>query len=426
MKELFSENISKEYDVIVCGGGPAGCCAAISASRAGMSTLLIEATSALGGMGTMGMVSAFAPFTDGEKLIYSSLPLEILTRYKKRMNIPEWKWEWIKLSPEDLKRVYDDITAESKTDVLFQSIVCSAETENGRIKQIYAANKSGITAYRAKVYIDCTGDGDLAAYCGVPFEMGQDGEVQSASLCFAISNVDTDKINTKINSNFDDGIWPKIIADGKYPLISRHFIPVYFGDTLIVNGGHLFIENPTDTGEISRAYILGRQTAEQYLAALKEYLPEAFSDSYLVETAPLMGIRETRRIKGEYTLTLDDYISRRSFSDEIARNSYWLDCHPSGSGKEAFKASPDDNYKKGDSHGIPFRCLVPESIKNLLVAGRCISVERIVLSSTRVMPNCLATGEAAGIGAAIAVKTNTDVCNISGEQIREEIESKSD
>ena len=280
MKELFSENISKEYDVIVCGGGPAGCCAAISASRAGMSTLLIEATSALGGMGTMGMVSAFAPFTDGEKLIYSSLPLEILTRYKKRMNIPEWKWEWIKLSPEDLKRVYDDITAESKTDVLFQSIVCSAETENGRIKQIYAANKSGITAYRAKVYIDCTGDGDLAAYCGVPFEMGQDGEVQSASLCFAISNVDTDKINTKINSNFDDGIWPKIIADGKYPLISRHFIPVYFGDTLIVNGGHLFIENPTDTGEISRAYILGRQTAEQYLAALKEYLPEAFSDSF--------------------------------------------------------------------------------------------------------------------------------------------------
>ena len=139
-----------------------------------------------------------------------------------------------------------------------------------------------------------------------------------------------------------------------------------------------------------------------------------------------MGIRETRRIKGKYTLTLDDYISRRSFSDEIARNSYWLDCHPSGSGKEAFKASPDDNYKKGDSHGIPFRCLVPESIKNLLVAGRCISVERIVLSSTRVMPNCLATGEAAGIGAAIAVKTNTDVCNISGEQIREEIESKSD
>lgn len=422
MKELSCKSISKEYDVIVCGGGPAGCCAAISASRAGMHTLLIEATTALGGMGTMGMVSAFAPFTDGANIIYRSLPIEILTRYKKRMNIPEWKWDWIKLSPEDLKRVYDDMISESKTDVLFQSIVCSAETENGKIKQIYAADKSGITAYRAKVYVDCTGDGDLAAHCGVPFEIGQDGGVQSASLCFAVSNVDTEKINTKINSNFDDGIWPKIIADGKYPLISRHFIPVYFGDTLIVNGGHLFIEDPTDNRQISCAYILGRETAEQYLAALKEYMPKAFSNSYLVETAPLMGIRETRRIKGKYTLTLDDYISRRSFGDEIARNSYWLDCHPSGKDKTACSVQPENGYKKGDSHGIPFRCLVPENIKNLLVAGRCISVERIVLSSTRVMPNCMATGEAAGIGAALAVKEHTDACNISGEQIRSILE----
>lgn len=277
------------------------------------------------------------------------------------MNIPEWKWDWIKLSPENLKRVYDDMISESKTDVLFQSIVCSAETENGKIKQIYAADKSGITAYRAKVYIDCTGDGDLAAHCGVPFEIGQDGGVQSASLCFAVSNVDTEKINTKINSNFDDGIWPKIIADGKYPLISRHFIPVYFGDTLIVNGGHLFIEDPTDNRQISRAYILGRETAEQYLAALKEYMPKAFSDSYLVETAPLIGIRETRRIKGKYTLTLDDYISRRGFDDEITRNSYWLDCHPSGKDKTAFSVQPENGYKKGDSHGIPSDVLYPKA-----------------------------------------------------------------
>ena len=152
----------------------------------GMKALLIEATSALGGMGTTGMVSAFAPFTDGEKVIYRSLPIEILTRYKKRINIPEYMWDWIKLSPEDLKRVYDDTVVESGADVLFQSTVCSAETENGRIKQIYVANKSGLTAFRAKVFIDCTGDGDLAAFSGVPFEIGQDGEVQvvKSLLCY--------------------------------------------------------------------------------------------------------------------------------------------------------------------------------------------------------------------------------------------------
>lgn len=419
----FSENCS-EYDVIVCGGGPAGCCAAIAAARLGVKVLLTEATSALGGMGTMGMVSAFAPFTDGEKLIYRSVPVEILERYKKRMGIPEYKWDWIKLSPEDLKRVYDDMVTESGAEVLFQSSVCSAETENRRIKRIYVAGKGGLKVYRAKVFIDCTGDGDLAAFSGVPFEIGQDGEVQSSSLCFAIGNVHTDKINIKINSNFDDGIWPKIISDGKYPLITRHFIPVMFGDTLIVNGGHLYIENPTDSEEISKAYILGRKTAEQYITALKEYLPEAFGDSYLVETAPLIGVRESRRINGKYTVTVDDYVNRRNFDDEIARNSYWLDCHSAANNKNSTEIKIDNTYKKGDSHGIPFRCLIPENIRNLLVAGRCISVERTVLSSTRVMPNCLATGEAAGIGAALAVKTNTDACDINGAQVRKITEKK--
>ena len=411
------------YDVIVAGGGPAGCCAAIASARQGMKTLLIEATSALGGMGTMGMVSAMSPFTDGEKLLYKSIPVEILNHYKERIGIPQSKWDWIKISPEDLKRVYDDLLTESGADVIFQSTVCGADKEGSKINSIIVANKEGLTSYQAKVYVDCTGDGDLAAHSGAEFEKGADGEVQSSSLCFAISNIHTDKINIKINSNFNDGIWPKIIADKKYPLICRHFIPVTFGDTLIINGGHIFDVDSTDIKSVSNAYFLGRKTAEQYHKALIEYMPEAFCDSYLVETAPLLGVRESRRVKGEYTLTVEDYFTRRSFDDEIARNSYWLDCHPSGKNKSSFKVSPDGGYKKGDSHGIPFRCLIPVGIDNLLVAGRCMSVERIVLASTRVMPNCLATGEAAGIGAALAIKTNTEVRNINGSDIRKIIEN---
>lgn len=420
--ELKIKACQTAYDVIVAGGGPAGCCAAAAAARRGMKTLLIEATSALGGMGTMGMVSAMSPFTDGEKLLYKSIPIELLTRYKERVGIPESKWDWIKISPEDLKRVYDDMLTESGVNLLFQTTVCGADTSNGKISRIFAANKEGITAYTAGVYIDCTGDGDLAAHSGATFEKGGDGEVQSSSLCFAISNIHTDKINCKINSNFDSGIWPKIIEDRKYPLIVRHFIPVSFGDTLIINGGHLFGVDSTAPESISGAYVLGRKIAEQYHTALKEYLPEAFCDSYLVETAPLLGVRESRRIKGEYTLTVEDYFARRSFEDEIARNSYWLDCHPSGNGKSSFKVDADLSYKKGDSHGIPFRCLIPQGFHNLLVAGRCISVERIVLASTRVMPNCMATGEAAGIGAALAIKKCTDIENINGAEIRQIIE----
>lgn len=412
------------YDVIVCGGGPSGCCAAVAAARAGVKTLLIEATGAPGGMGTMGMVSAFAPFTDGEKPIYRSLPVEVLNRYRQRVGIPEYQWDWVKISPEDLKRVYDCMLDESGVDIIYQSIVCDSETKDGKITDITVAGKNGLTKYSAKVYIDCTGDGDLATYSGVPYEYGEDGEVQSASLCFAVSNIHTDKIDRKINSNFNDGIWPEVIADGKYPLVCRHFIPASFGDTIIVNGGHLCDVATDDAEKLSRAYTLGRETAEQYHRALKEYMPEAFGDSYLVTTAPLMGIRETRRIKGRYTLTLKDYAARKSFDDEIAKNSYWLDCHPSGKTNNHSEIRKFDNYKKGDSHGIPFRCLLPINIDNLVAAGRCISVERIVLASTRVMPNCLATGEAAGTAATLAVKRSTDVCLISGAEVRKIIESK--
>ena len=423
-RDFFEEKSNNEYDVIVAGGGPSGCCAAVAAARMGMRVLILEATSALGGMGTMGMVSAMAPLTDGDKLIYKSLPIEVLSRYKKRMKIADNKWDWIELSPEDLKRIYDDIVSESGASVLFQTVVCGVKTDNNRIAVISAANKTGLNEFKAKVYIDCTGDGDLAAFCGIPFEKGEDGAVQSSSLCFSISNIRMDKLKTEINSNFDYGIWPKIIADGKYPLITRHFIPAFFGNTLIINGGHLFQIDSSDSMQLSKAYMLGRKTAEQYHNALKEYLPEAFAESYLAETAPLMGIRESRRITGKYILTLEDYLARRSFDDEIARNSYWLDCHPSDNNTAHLnKTETADSYKKGDSHGIPFRCLVPVAMENLLVAGRCISVERKVLSSTRVMPNCLATGEAAGIAAAISVKENLTVCKIDGKRIKDIINS---
>ncbi len=177
------------------------------------------------------------------------------------------------------------------------------------------------------------------------------------------------------------------------------------GDTLIINGGHIENLDSTDIKAVSNAYVLGRKIASQYLEALRFYLPDAFKNAYLVSTAPLMGVRESRRIRGEYVLTIDDYLQRKHFNDDIANNCYWIDCH-SVNNKENTYYTDDPNwfYKKGETHGIPFRCLLPKGIGNLLVAGRCISVERTVLASTRVMPNCLSTDEAAGIAAALAIK----------------------
>lgn len=408
----------EKYDVIVCGAGPAGSCAAIASAKQGAKTLLIEATNAAGGMGTMGLVSCMAPFSDQTRVIYYSLAVELMTRYKKRMNYDLKRWGWTSISPEDLKTVYDEMLEESGAKILFQSTVCGVEAENGHINRVLVANKEGITAYAADSFVDCTGDGDLAAFSGADFEIGEDGEVQSASLCFVISNIKTGKLTRKIHSGDNDGIWPEILKEGKYPLLARHFVPTLIGDTLIVNGGHIFDVDSTNVSEVTDAYFLGRKIANQYHDALKQYLPEAFGDSYLVETAPLLGVRESRRIKGEYTLTIDDYYSRRSFDDEISRNCYYLDCHPSGKNKEEFIATEVGAYNPGESHGIPYRCLIPVGFDNMLVAGRCISVERQVLASTRVMPNCLATGEAAGIAAAIHSKQNIPIREIEASEIR--------
>jgi len=420
-------NSVKEYDVIVVGGGPAGCAAAIASARQGAKTIIIETGSALGGMATLGMVSKWAPFTDREKVIYNSIAREVMIRYKKRAGLADTVWNWATIVPEQLKIVYDEMVTESGAQVLFDSRVCHCETRDGAIDTVLVSNKSGLTPYRAKVYVDATGDGDLAAFAGVPFEMGDgDGNVQSGSLCFIISDAKLDKITETVNSNPKDGFWARIVAEGKYPLVEKHFIPAQVGEnTIFANAGHINGLDSTDPENVSKAYMLGRKIAEEYLAALKEYQPEAFKDAHISATAATLGVRESRRIKGEYCLTVEDYLSRRSFPDEIARNSYWLDFHGRNDLLDSFP--PEKlRYSAGESHGIPWRCLIPVGIDNLLVAGRCISMEQAVLASIRVMPNCLAMGEAAGIGAAIAAKNGDGVRAVDVDELRSKIKVDDD
>ena len=410
-----------DYDVIIGGGGPAGCAAAVAAARMGAKTLLIERTNALGGMSTVGMVSMMAPYTDREKVIYFSVAREILERYKKRMHLASNAFDWIGLSAEELKIVYDEIVTESGVDVLFDSVICDVKTNGESIESVLVANKSGLTSYQANVYIDCTGDADIAALAGVPYEVGDaDGTVQSATLCFVISNVDMDA-TSNLRGKLQGGKnskWEQIVAEGKYPLVENHCAPVELGEgTIIFNAGHINGIQPTDPISLSQAIMLGRKIAQQYHEALKEYWPEYFKDSTLIATAPALGVRESRRIEGMYRLTVEDYLERKHFPDEIAWNCYWIDSH----GGKLDVRIEDVHYKPGESFGIPFRCLVPIRCNNLLVAGRSISMERSVLSSVRVMPNCYATGEAAGIGAAIAAKNGYSVQDIPVDSVLTEL-----
>lgn len=191
--------------------------------------------------------------------------------------------------------------------------------------------------------------------------------------------------------------------------------------TIGFNAGHIWNVDNTVPESVSAALLQGRKMAFAYCSALREYYPEAFGDCYVAGTAPMMGIRETRRIVGDYVLTKQDYIDRRTFPDEICRNCYYLDIHMSPG---EFKETKHEElyYEKGESHGIPYRCLTPKGIKNVLVAGRCISTDRSVQGSTRVMPVCLAMGEAAGRAAAMACSTDGhDVHSIDVQVLREKL-----
>ena len=414
--------LDDQWDVIVIGGGPSGCAAAIAAAREGARTLLIEGMGCLGGMGTSGMVPAWTPFSDGEKMVYRGIAEKVFTESRKGVpHEPKDKLDWVAINPEWLKVVYDRMVTSSNAKVLFFSHLASVQMKNDKeVDALIISNKSGLTAYRAKVYIDCTGDGDIAAWAGASFTKGNaKGIAMPSTHCFEIVNLNVnptniDSFNSLYGGNKKSPIW-EIVASGKYPAIKdAHLCINYIGPNAVgLNAGHLFEVDSTNPQSLSDSMIHGRELANQFMAGLKEFRPSIFADSFLINTGQLMGIRESRIIEGDYKLTLKDWIARATFPDEIGRNNYFIDIHNSKEEiDKVVKEKSFENlgrpepYKKGESHGIPYRCLTPKGLKNVLVAGRCISTEQIVQGSVRVQAACLVTGEAAGMAAVHAIKSH--------------------
>ena len=424
-----SLQLDDSWDVIVAGGGPAGCTAAAAAAREGARTLLIEATGALGGMGTSGLVPAWCPFTDKERIIYGGLAERVLKECMAGMpHVPADRFDWTPVDPERLKRIYDDLVTGAGANVLFNTTLVAVETgESGGVEALLLANKAGLTAYRGKTYVDCTGDADLAAWAGAEYEKGdpETGELQPGTHCFILSNVDMYGYDHCGRIKYGQGkaYIHDIVASGKYPAIpDTHACNNIIGPGAVgFNAGHLWEIDNTDALSVSRGLIEGRKIAEAFQRAAAEFLPKAFANSFLVSTASLLGIRETRRIIGDYVLTMDDYLARRSFPDEICRNAYMIDVHQSLNESTKHKTDPHvaEQYSQGESHGIPYRCLTPKGLKDVVVAGRCISTDRLTQGSTRVMPVCLAMGEAAGLAAAHAAGTSApDVHAVDVNRLR--------
>ncbi len=428
----FKQNLELncDYEVIVVGGGPSGCTAAAASAREGAKTLLIEATGALGGMGTSGLVPAWCPFTDYEKIIYRGMAEKVLKAGIDGMpHVASDRYNWTPIDPELLKRIYDDLVTENGAEVLFNSMLSAVNTDDqGSVESIVVANKAGLTAYKADVYIDCSGDADLAFWAGAEYEKGdEEGDLQPATHCFMLANVDDYGYiyGKNLHGGNPESPIHKITAEGKYPLIpdkhscNNHVVPGVVG----FNAGHIWGVDNTKPQTVSNALIQGRKIAYEFEKALAEYAPKAFANAKLVATGSLIGIRETRRIIGDYYLTVEELMEFKSFDDEICRNAYYIDVH--GKKKQTGKKHEGGDFfrfPQGKSHGLPYRCLTPKGIKNVLVAGRSISTDRQTQGSTRVMPVCLAMGEAAGIAAKMAATENSgDVHAVNTDSLRDKL-----
>ena len=434
--------LSDVWDVIVVGGGPSGCTAAAAAAREGARTLLIESSGSLGGSGTNALVPAWCPFSDKEKVIYQGMAEKVLEQCKAGMSHVDPKSkDWVPIDAERLKRVYDDLVLDAGARLLFNTMLSSVERDaRGNVTALIVTNKRGLSAFRADVYIDCTGDADLSAWAGAAFDKGNEqGDLMPATHCFVLTNVDDHAYRNRYSNgatiyagNTQSPIY-KIIDFGRYPLIpDAHICNNAVGPGAVgFNAGHLWDVDNTDPKSVSAALVTGRKMAEQFRNALAEFCPEAFSNAFLATTGSQIGIRETRRIVGDYVLTLDDYMERRSFPDEICRNSYFIDVHHAREiAKENVAQRKEGlenafHYGPGESHGIPYRCLIPKALRNVLVAGRSVSCERIVQGSVRVMPVCLAMGEAAGMAAAMAARNHAgDVRAVNTSHLRKRLREK--
>lgn len=436
------------YDVIVVGGGPAGVCAAISAAREGVKTLIVEQNGFCGGMATAGMVGPFMTCYDagGETMIIKGLFEEIVERLVEKgfaihprdvMGGTAFT-SWIKIGhdhvtpfeSEGLKLVLDEMLCEAGVDILYHTTFLEPILENKKIKGIKVASKSGIQEIEAKVVIDCTGDGDVAYRCKVPFEMGNEelGLIQPATMFYHISNVDSDALEADIQANINnfyrkDGVnyrslhWRVTEAreNGDWSLdrVSIGIFRMPKKDEWCVNTSRIMGVDSTNNESLTKAEIIGRQQADEITRFFRKYVPGC-EDARVKATASYIGIRESRHIKGEYRLTADDLLNAKVPEDSIFIAANSVDVHG--------RFGPKSNEYvpiNGKYYGVPYRSLVPVEIDGLLIAGRCLSADSTAAGAVRVMPPCMAMGQAAGTAAALSVKKAVNVRNIDVKELRE-------
>ncbi len=409
------------YDVVVCGGGPAGCAAALSARRAGRSVLLLEQTGQLGGVATTGGVCFYlgyrtstAKWVGGifeeivQELLDSGGAIDPLTLSFSTKYQP-FGWfrgldNGIPFEPSAGVMLFDRKMRDAGVHVLFYTAFVDAIIDNGHLTHMILHNKSGLQAVSTRAVIDATGDADVAARSGCPVCIGreEDGLMTPASVTFCMDRVDRETLSEHIHTT-DEPRFRKLIASlraqGKWPFSYDIFIAIqlFDADVFLINTTRLCGVDGTDGASISQGTMDGREEVRQLVDLMRDYFP-GFAQSRLRWVSPGIGIRETRRIIGTFRLTVDDLVQAIDFPDTIGFSVYSWDLpdpkRPSY--QPMHEAQPQ---MPRPQTAIPYRIMLPQTVSNLICPGRAVSVERDVLGPLRVMAPCFAMGEAAGLAA---------------------------
>lgn len=386
------------YDVLVAGGGPSGMCAAVAAARNGAKTALVERYGTLGGCLTIGHVGPIMG-----RVAQGTLGAEILRMGKTRQPFG-------RVAPdlELLKTGLTEWVMREGIDLLLQCTVADVIMDNNVIQGIVAATPMGLQAIKADIVIDATGDGIVSMLAGAPFKMGRDddGLMQPVSLMFSIGGMDEDILLDE-NGTFDQKtrtkeFKEKVLDACQTGLMPRHaaylrMYPTHRKHECYINCTHKNFVNGTDLKQIAEAERELRAQIPWIIDYMKKNVPGC-KNIYLKHSSDSLGVRESRRITGEYILNEEDLRAGRKFEDVVVHNAfYYFDVH-------GIKKGGQDSVEQVKAYDIPYRCLIPLTIDNLIVVGRCISGTHLALSSYRVMNIAMAIGQAGGVAAAVACK----------------------
>jgi hypothetical protein len=444
----------QHHDVVVLGGGSAGIAAALGAAKSGARTLLIESAPFVGGellsgLPVDGCLNARGEWIVGgvlRELLDACVPLDGYVG-----EVFDWRLNYgVCFDPEAIKLVIVEALARHNVTLLLQTFAEDVVAQGGTLHGLMVRNKNGRQLIAARQFVDCSGDGDLAVWAGAPWEKGgTQGELQPVSLVFRMGNVDFQKylefmrdhpeqfvlaenpVITKTPAQCAAAVCAKglpfCVLDARSSLLGD---AIESGEMFASTGIFMWPTSPvrrevglnatrlagvdaTDTSDLSNALATLTEQVQMCRRFLMKNAP-GFADAYLAGVAPRIGVRETRRIMGEYILTADDVVRGRKFDDGIAKGAHHIDVHGSG------KAQQRIPVRDGRSYDIPYRALIPQKLNNLLVAGRCFSSTREANGSARVMGPCLAMGQAAGTAAALCVaKDYQNVRDLKSDDLRQ-------